>query len=355
MPDEQPEKIERKPQPPYVPRPLPDGVEDALRRFNPWWHGLPMEGVPQFRRHFVAHLRARMDARAAPIVVLRGPRQIGKSTAHLQLISDLLAEGVAPQRIMRVQFDDIPEFPKDVSPVLAIAGWFERTILGRTFNGAAHAGEHVYLFFDEVQNLFKWAGQLKSLVDHAAVRMYMTGSSALRIAAGGESLAGRVTTMEAGALSLTEIATVRNFGKLEPFLGDNGRLRLREEEFWRALVAHGRANAAVRDVAFAAFSQRGGYPFVHLNPAEAWEFSADRLMDTVIRRVIQHDLQTVVGEKPSNSALLEEVARLLFRYAYQAPALKRCNAKSARSLVRARICKLCRFICKHWPTRCWCT
>ncbi|MCL6542816.1 MAG: AAA family ATPase [Roseiflexus sp.] len=54
-----------------------------------------------------------------------------------------------------------------------------------------------------------WAAQLKALVDHHTLRVVVTGSSALRIEAGRDSLAGRITTIELGTLRLREIAALR--------------------------------------------------------------------------------------------------------------------------------------------------
>lgn len=61
-----------------------------LRRLNPWWEGDPMPLQPKTRRHLVAQIRRRLDAEIAPIVAVRGPRQVGKTTAQFQIIADLL-------------------------------------------------------------------------------------------------------------------------------------------------------------------------------------------------------------------------------------------------------------------------
>ncbi|MCA1850991.1 MAG: hypothetical protein LC647_00940 [Beggiatoa sp.] len=56
------------------------------------------------------------------------------------------------------------------------------------------------------------------MVDLQPVRMVVTGSSALRIEAGRDSLAGRITTIEMGPLLLREIGQLRDFGEIPPFL-----------------------------------------------------------------------------------------------------------------------------------------
>jgi predicted AAA+ superfamily ATPase len=86
---------------------LSAGLVDGLRGPNPWWEGKPGVVLPSTRRHRVAQLRRRLDARLPPIVVVRGPRQIGKTTAKLQLIADLLREGVPPRSILRFLHDTL--------------------------------------------------------------------------------------------------------------------------------------------------------------------------------------------------------------------------------------------------------
>lgn len=298
-------------------------LADALERMNPWWSGGRGVVLPPHRRHLVAQIRRRLDQKLAPIVVVRGPRQIGKTTAQLQLIEDLLREGVRPARILRVQFDELESLPNIQDPIIVIVQWFERMVLNASLNEAAHRGEPAYLFFDEVQNLPTWAPQLKSLVDNATTQVVVTGSSALRIELGRDSLAGRITTINAGTLSLTEIAALRGVDLGRPFLADNGLEPLTRLDFWRALREHGRSLAAPRDLIFRHYSERGGYPVMHQRAEVEWAPLADQLNETVIRRVIQHDLR--VGDRPGrkrDAALLEEVFRIACRHVGQTPSLK---------------------------------
>ena len=68
---------------------LPDMLSD-LQRMNPWWEGKPLPPTPPTRRHLVEQIHRRLEAALAPIIVVRGPRQIGKSTSQVQVIEDLL-------------------------------------------------------------------------------------------------------------------------------------------------------------------------------------------------------------------------------------------------------------------------
>ena len=215
----------------FVDSTIPGQLSTDLRRMNPWWTGNALPPHPRTRRHLVGQIRRRLDADIAPIVVVRGPRQVGKTTAQFQIISDLLGEGVPATSILRVQFDDLASLGKMEEPILSISDWFERNVTPESFNSLAHHGHRAYLFFDEVQNLRGWDAQLKSLVDNTSVKVVVTGSSALRIEMGRDSLAGRINTVEAGVLSLTEIGAFRGISSLEPFLKDNGLSALIDKEF----------------------------------------------------------------------------------------------------------------------------
>jgi predicted AAA+ superfamily ATPase len=296
------------------------GLERDLRRLNPWWHGGSLQPLPTTRRHLVAAIQRRLKSRLAPIVVVRGPRQIGKTTAQLHVIQDLLNSGTPPECILRVQWDELPGLDKqEKEPILRIADWYEIFVLKQTLNDAAHQGKKTYLFFDEIQNLKNWAPQLKFLVDASTTQVCVTGSSALRIEQGRDSLAGRITTIEAGLLSLTEIAQFYDVDLGKPFIEDNGLEPLTGKPFWQELAGHGARVFESRDFIFDRFSERGGYPLVHSHRDSAWGALADQLNETVIKRVIQHDLRIGERGRKRDAPLLEELFRLACRYVGQAP------------------------------------
>lgn len=295
-------------------------LEEFLRNTNPWWMDKPMRPLPPNRRWLFDTALQRLKSGLAPITVLRGPRQVGKTTLQEHIIDHLLhRERINPQRIFRVQFDEIPSLKGLRDPILSLSSWFENKILKGSFNEYAHKNEPVYVFFDEVQNLKDWAPQIKSLVDHHAVRILLTGSSALRIEHGRDSLAGRIATLELGTLLLREVASIRGWSEIPPLLPSNGLQVLKEQDFWRNLQIQGEKYQEIRNKAFKAFSERGGYPIAQVRVDRPWEEVADQLNETVIRRVIQHDLRLGERGKKRDQNLLEEVFRLSCRYAGQAP------------------------------------
>jgi predicted AAA+ superfamily ATPase len=293
-------------------------LERNLRDFNPWWAGQPQPPLPTYRRWLFEPALRKLQEGLAPCVALRGPRQVGKSTLLRQMMQHLLDNGTPATRLLYVPFDELPAFRALAEPVLQIARWFSQNILRETFNAAARTGP-VFLFFDEVQNLNDWAPQLKSLVDNHAVRVFATGSSALRIEAGRDSLAGRLTTLEIGPLLLREVGGLREGSSPDPFLPANGWETLRTRRTWEALRHYGESHANFRRRAFAAFSERGAYPVAHVRPDTSWEDVAEQLTQNVILRVIQHDLRLGERGKKRDEALLREVFRLACIYVGQSP------------------------------------
>jgi predicted AAA+ superfamily ATPase len=299
---------------------LSQKLEDILRRHNQWWGGERIFGLPPVRRWAFPRLYSDISGKGlAPVTVLRGPRQIGKTTLLNHIIDALLTEGISPKRILRIQFDELPELAYVSQTILELCFWYADNILGKSLNQAAWDGEQAMIFLDEVQNLPDWAPQLKHLVDMNPVRVIVTGNSALRIEAGRDSLAGRISTLEMGPLLLREIGEIREYGQIEPYLSLNGLAPLKRKEFWQDLRSFGKRHKEFRFQTFAAFSARGAYPVAQARHEVPWEQMADQLNETVIRRAIQHDLRMGPRGQKRDEHLLEEVFRLACRYIGQSP------------------------------------
>ena len=103
-----------------------------LQRMNPWWQGNPLPVLPLTRRQLVGTIHKRLQIRLASIVVVRGPRQIGKTTAQLHVLQDLPERGVRPTNVLRVQCDELPEISTLSEPLLRLVDWFEQTVLRKT-------------------------------------------------------------------------------------------------------------------------------------------------------------------------------------------------------------------------------
>lgn len=298
---------------------LASGIEDVIRDMNPWWRGERLPGAPPMRRWAFGQVLDWLKTGPTSGVVLRGPRQVGKSVLMTQVLEALLGEGVDGRRILHVQFDRLESLYKAPLLILELARWYAHTILGKSLNQAAIEGGKTFLLLDEIQNVPEWDVQLKHLLDTQPVRAFVTGSSSLRIEAGRDSLAGRIRTFEMGPLLLREIAELRGSGRIEPYLAHNGLAPLREKDFWRGLREYGLEHAEMRRETFAAFSVRGGYPIAHVPPDQPLDRIADALNETVIRRAIGHDLRMGPRGRRRDAQLLEEVFRLACRYVGQSP------------------------------------
>lgn len=298
---------------------LPIELADGLRILNPHWEEKPGPAVPPTRRWVFVRLYRLLKQGITPAVVLRGPRRVGKTVLLRQIMKELLRRGIDPRHILYVTFDEIESLRGLKDPVLNIARWYERMVVKRSFNELARDGSCAYILLDEVQNLSAWAPQVKHLVDNQSVRVLVTGSSSLRIEAGRDSLAGRITTVDIGPLLLREIALLRDGYESTPLWEENGLDSVVERDFWLEALARGEQEKAVRIKAFAAFSERGGYPVAHERHDTPWPEVADHLNETVIERAIQHDLRMGPRGARRDEKLLEEVFRLCCRYAGQTP------------------------------------
>ena len=298
---------------------LAGGLEAVIRNGNPWWRGEPIAELPPFRRWAFGPVYSRLTGGLAPAVVLRGPRQVGKTTLLTQVVDRLIRDGVDPRRLFRLQFDDLSDVKSLGMPIVELVEWYTREVLGESLNRAVSEGRAALYLSTRCRTCRIRAPQLKHLVDIGKVRAMVTGSSALRIEAGRDSLAGRVQTIEMGPLLLREIAALRGYGELEPHLSPNGLGPLKDKEFWLGLRSYGEAHRDARDRAFKAFADRGAYPVAQVRSDIPAEELADFLNETVVRRAITHDLRMGCAARERDEHLLEEVFRLACRYIGQSP------------------------------------
>ncbi|MEW6071584.1 MAG: ATP-binding protein [Planctomycetota bacterium] len=222
------------------------------------------------------------------IEIVRGPRQVGKTTAIYQAIRDLLAAGTRGTDVLFLRFD--LEVLREEPAVLRTAfRWFVDEVRGRP----AEQGASPYLFLDEIHKLRRWSEETKHLGDTFPVRMLLTGSSSALVARGGrESLAGRVFTTELPTFSFREVVECwkpETAALLPP------RLRF-GEVFDGALVSANEALDGLRPQQKLAvrrqlerYYSRGGYPRLHSGEVEDDRW-ADYLTQTVFENVLGADI-----------------------------------------------------------------
>jgi predicted AAA+ superfamily ATPase len=298
---------------------LPNQLVRDLFTMNPWWSGNSLKRLPHYKRHIYRKIYDKLTRGNLPIIALRGPRQVGKTTLQEQMIDDLLhgKRLVDAKQILRIQFDDIKSLNLVSDPIITIVDWFEQNIIKDTFNNLSHQNKPVYIFLDEIQDVPNWNEQLKHIVDHKECKVYVTGSSALRILAGRESLAGRTDYYVLNPLGLTEIAGFRDYANMSTFTNNIDLLELQQKKFWIELSKFN-PQALLLERVYKDFSDFGGYPYCHKGQVTVEE-SEKYLYDTVVSRTIDHDLKASIGigKGKRNSSLLRNTFKAICKYAGQ--------------------------------------
>ncbi len=262
----------------------------VLRELNPWWAepGTVRPKPPRYRRPAVGDLLTRLQRPRGVIEVVRGPRQVGKTTGIQQIIEDLMRSGASPRDILFVRFD-LVLLREQPSALRSILSWFEKEIRRRPLG----KGRPPWVFLDEVHKLGRWHEDVKHVGDSYPLRMLLTGSSSVLVARGGrESLAGRVFTTELPAFSFREVLDCW-WPKLARVLPPAIAF---DDVFDGGLVASARAfdvltaqqKLSIRR-ALDRYYARGGYPRLHSGEVDEDRW-ADYLVQTVFDNVLGADI-----------------------------------------------------------------
>ncbi len=282
----------------------------SLTTANPWWNGHSMREIKTWRRPVYSKILDGLLKKSGPkIHLLRGPRQVGKSTLQEQMIFDLLfvRQSVSPRQILRIFVDDIKLYPLE-QHIKTLLQWFESNVVQDTFNNMARKGKPIYVFLDEFQEVDSPGLQLKTIVDAQDCHIFATGSSSLKIGNCAKDLPGRAKWYELGTLSLSEIARFRRLGNLSPYTNGNNFADWRKKDFWIGLARHCDNPSRLEEV-FRTFCDFGGYPYCHEH--ETWEEAEDFLRKQVLSRTIEHDLQS---QHQFDAATLEKLFYVLCKY-----------------------------------------
>jgi hypothetical protein len=262
----------------------------VLRELNPWWAepGTVRPEPPRYRRPAVADLLKRLQRPRGLIEVVRGPRQVGKTTGIHQIIQDLMRSGASPRDILFVRFD-LQLLREQPAALRSILSWFETEIRRRPLG----EGRPPWVFLDEVHKLRRWHEDVKHVGDTYPLRMLLTGSSSVLVARGGhESLAGRVFTTELPAFSFREVLECwrpRLARVLPPAIAFADAFEGGLAESVRAFDALKPQQKLSIRRALERYYARGGYPRLHSGEVDEDRW-ADYLVQTVFENVLGADI-----------------------------------------------------------------
>ena len=168
------------------------GLDVILFNQNPWWgdrrkiqDDIHLKKLREASLRIEWPLRAKIRLHEDRVYILRGPRQIGKTTLIKSLIQSLLEEGRPERNILYLALD--------IANIRSISQIQEAFRIFRELPGA-HPTERRWVFLDEATFMADWATALKTLYDLGWLEntfVLVSGSSALDLRRGRERLPGR--------------------------------------------------------------------------------------------------------------------------------------------------------------------
>ena len=165
---------------------MKESVLEILTIQNPWWrdpasirddlHLRAIVGKPYRYDPPILHTLSFLPG---DISILRGPRQVGKTTLIKLLIERLLREGVAPEKILYLSCESFADF---------------RSLESLLIHWLQQHPEGVRLFLDEISFVPDWQRALLALSNMGLLEqasVLLTGSNARDLKESGERLPGR--------------------------------------------------------------------------------------------------------------------------------------------------------------------
>jgi hypothetical protein len=138
------------------------------------------------------------------IKVAVGMRRAGKTYFLFQTIRQFLSQGLPPDSVLYLNFEDDRMLPMDHKAMgQLIDAWY--TLYPENHNRCC------YLFLDEVQNVEGWPLVLRRILDTKNIQIYVTGSSAKLLSKEiATSLRGRALAIEISPYSYLEYLTAHH-------------------------------------------------------------------------------------------------------------------------------------------------
>ncbi len=253
----------------------------VLNYFNPWWQDLPINNLPEWRRVAFRQLYSWItEPISNRAIFLSGARQIGKTTLILQVIEELLQQGVAPANIIYLTFDH---------PIIKLMGIDAVLKIWREIMPKKPGVE--YLFLDEAQLIPHWATWIKHQVDfEKGRRIAFTGSATPLITDDQESGVGRWSTIQLTTLSFYEYIKLKKI-----ILPELPAIKSLTELFsWKDTEFHKLSSQLAPYAAnFHEYLERGGFP--ETAKIEKIELAQRLLREDIVDKVLKRDMTALFG------------------------------------------------------------
>ncbi len=151
---------------------------------NPWWiHGKDFYHYDPHLKPPVSVFFNRKEIKFQPgnIYILRGPRQVGKTTYLKNIIKKLTGDGFSPKHVFFLSLDTFTS-RRDMRNALTY------------FFDSTREADLTYIFLDEITTVEDWNIELKNIADqglNSKSVIVATGSNAMQLKQQGELLPGR--------------------------------------------------------------------------------------------------------------------------------------------------------------------
>lgn len=195
---------------------------------NPWWkYGKDFERydrhLSKAKQNLIFFKRKDFETNIENVYIIRGCRQIGKTTYLKEWIAKLINEGFNPKRILHLSLDFFTSRKEMRNAV-------------NYFLDANREAENLFMFLDEVTTIKDWNLELKYLWDSGVtkkVNIVATGSSGAALRKKGELLPGRglegneyhLKPLSFREFILQTIDYVRDHGETREFQDALGKLK----------------------------------------------------------------------------------------------------------------------------------
>ena len=193
-----------------------------LAKWNPWWKGIG-ESCEHFRRRYNYSFLSFRSFQAKENVIIRGPRQVGKTETMIRSIPNFVKAGIPPENITYISCDrlgGLNELRNTVRELDSVMKFQE--------------GEKV-LLLDEITSIKNWELAMKEFCEATSFKVLATGSRPKELEKKAEYFPGRAEIINFYPLSFHEFCSFFFHSMLKGSISLPG-CKIERKEKWEKLV-----------------------------------------------------------------------------------------------------------------------